>query len=229
MDSPTVTLDNCIQEPLNLNKAINGEKGYSINLKLTEPEIELLRTMIRIQWLYRLQLLVPKQIPQFNELGMEYYHTLSHLIDHSKAWPKYSRVLPKEAAQIIKNMGFFKELERQFGKIKIADEERLGWENFYWRLVRPGICDLGSIHSDRWFVELGYYGEEIKDPSYERVKVWISICTILGKNGLLVIPSSHRKLDWKWHSEERYGQRKPVIDEELNKFNLILLPTEPGR
>ena len=105
----------------------------------------------------------------------------------------------------------------------------MGWENVYWRLVRPGNSDIGSIHADRWFVELGYYGEEIKDPSYERVKMWIAIYTKPGKNGLLVIPSSHRKLDWKWHEEERYGLRKPVIDEDITELNVILLPTEPGR
>lgn len=229
MDSATVILDNHTQEPLNLSKAVNGEKGYSINLKLTESEIELLRTMTRIQWLYRLQLLVPKHVHQFDEAGIEYYHHFAHLIDHSSAWPKYARVFPREAVSIIGNMKFMKELEAEFGEFKIADEEGLGWGNIYWRLVRPGSSDFGSIHTERWFVELGYYGDEIKDPSLERVKIWISLYTMPGKNGLLVIPSSHHKLDWKWHDEEHYGKKKPIIDEDLTKFNRVLLPTEPGR
>ena len=231
MDSPRVINTTYAKkvERLNLNQAINGEDGYSIALKLAESEIEILRKMIRIQWLYRLQLLAPSQVHQFDEAGMEYYHQHSHLIDHASAWPKCSRVFPREAVTIIRKMDFMQELEAEFGQFKIADEEKLGWENIYWRLVRPGKSDLGSIHSDRWFVELGYYGDEIKDPSYERVKIWISLYTTLGKNGLLVIPESHGKLDWKWHSEERYGKKKPVIDEDIAKLNVMLLPTESGR
>src|SRR5207237_2067808 len=130
----------------------------------------------------------------------------------AKAWPKYSRVLPKDAISIIRKMDFICQLEADFGKIKIADEESLGWENIYWRLVRPGSVDFGTIHSDRWFVELGYYGAEINDTDYERVKIWVAINTTVGKNGLLVIPSSHQKNDWKWHGEDRNGLKKPVID-----------------
>jgi len=216
-------------KPLNLRQMVNGEDGYSIELKLIEPELDLMHKMIRIQWLYRLQMLIPKQVHQFDEVGMGRYHELSHLIDHAKAWPKYSRVLPKEAVLIIKEMSFFQILKEEFGDIVIADEERLGWENIYWRLVRPGQSDIGSVHSDRWFVKLGYYGDEINDHDYERVKIWISLNATPGKNGLMVVPSSHRKFDWKWHAEERYGQKKPVIDEDITKLNLVLLPTEPGR
>lgn len=214
---------------LNLKQVVNGEEGYSIALKLSESELELMRKMIRMQWLYRLQLLAPKQVHQFDEVGIERYHELSHLIDHSKAWPKYSRVLSREVVGIIREMDFMKQLEKEFSEIKIADEERLGWENIYWRLVRPGSSDFGSIHTERWFVKLGYYGDEIKDTSSEKVKIWISLYTTPGKNGLSVVPSSHRKLDWKWHEEELYGQRKPVIDEDISKLNLVLLPTESGR
>ena len=231
MDNSQVMLDKYTQDfkRLNLSESVNGEEGYSTKLKLTELELKTVRTMVRIQWLYRLQLLTPKHVHHFDEVGLERYHEFSHLIDHAKAWPKYSRVFPKEAVAIIRNMDFMKQLETEFGKFKIADEENLGWENIYWRLVRPGNSDCGSIHADRWFVELGYYGDEIDDPAYERVKIWISVYTTLGKNGLLVIPSSHRKKDWKWHSEERFGQKKPVIDEDITKLNVTLLPTEPGR
>lgn len=229
MDNYNSLLERQDVDSLELNKSINGSEGFSIKLKLPESELELFRKMVRIQWLYRIQLLAPKYVHQFDEIGMEHYHKLSHLIDHPKAWPKYSRVLPREAVEVIKQMSFIKKLDDAFGKIKIADEERLGWENIYWRLVRPGNNDFGGLHTERWFVKLGYYGEEINDPSYERVKIWISLYTTVGKNGLLVIPSSHQNLDWKWHSEERFGQKKPVIDEDMAKLNTILLPTEPGR
>lgn len=214
---------------LNLSRQINGEMGYSIDLTLSDAELTTLRKMIRMQWLYRLQLLAPQHVHQFDQIGMERYHELAHLIDHSQAWPKYSRVLPREAHDYIRGMPFFKQLESEFGPIKVADEEKLGWENIYWRLVRPGTSDFGSLHADRWFVDLGYYGSEINETDYERVKIWIAIHTEVGKNGFLAVPRSHSKKDWKWHGEERYGQMKPVIDEDPAALDVTLLPTEPGR
>ena len=206
-----------------------GNPGFSIDLKLQAQELEILRKFIEVQWLYRLQLLVPEHVYQFRKNGIERYHELSQLIDHAKAWPKYSRVLPAEAVNIIREMNFIKVLEEEFGKFMIADEEKLGWENIYWRLVRPGATDYGTLHSDRWFVKLGYYGEEINNPSYERIKIWIAIYTQIEKNGLLVVPSSHHRTDWKWHAEEKYGLQKPVIDEDVAELKAILLPTESGR
>src|SRR3990167_1540414 len=214
---------------LGIIPSVYGEEGYSLNLKLSDAELESLRRMIRMQWLYRLQLLVPEHINQFDECGIERYHELAHLIDHSKAWPKTSRVLPREAAHVIQQMNFFKEMEDEFGEIKIADEEKLGWENIYWRLVRPGQTDFGSLHTENWFVQLRYYGSEINDQTREKVKIWISIHSTPGKNGLMVVPKSHRKKDWRWHAIDLYGQKKPVIDEDVAMLNPSLLPTEPGR
>ena len=77
-----------------LRSAINGDAGYSLKLKLEETEVETIRRMVKMQWLYRLQLIAPKDIHLFNERGMQHYHELSHLIDHAKAWPKYSRGCP---------------------------------------------------------------------------------------------------------------------------------------
>lgn len=214
---------------LGLIPDVYGEEGYSLNLKLSPLELETIQKMIRMQWLYRLQLLVPEHIHKFDELGVERYHELAHLIDHSKAWPKTSRVLPREAAQTIQKMDFFKKMEQEFGDIEIADEEKLGWENVYWRLVRPGNSDFGTLHTENWFVNLGYYGKEVGDTTREKVKIWISIHSIPNKNGLIVVPKSHRKKDWKWHAEEKYGQKKPIIDEDITLLDTQLLSTEPGR
>jgi hypothetical protein len=212
-----------------LTQSVYGEKGYSLNLKLSLSDLQQFRQMIRMQWLYRLQLLSPLHIHQFDDIGMERYHELAHLIDHSKAWPKTSRVLPQEAVERIRKMDFFQEMEAEFGDIKIADEEKLGWPNVYWRLVRPGNSDFGSLHTENWFVSLGYYGSEINDKDREKVKIWISIYSTVGKNGLIVIPKSHHKKDWKWHAIEKYGQKKPVIDEDISQLDQQLLATEPGR
>ena len=55
--------------------------------------------------------------------------------------------------------------------------------------MRPGNKDFGTLHADRWFVDLGYYGSEINEDAYERVKIWIAIYTTPGKNGFLAAPT----------------------------------------
>lgn len=212
---------------LNLQTAVYGTDGYNTDLKLTEHDLETLRQMIRMQWLYRIQLLSPKNVREFDTRGMENYHEVSDLIDHASAWPKPARVLPREAVHTIRNMEFFKKIEKELGMFSISDEEHLGWENIYWRLVRPGDKDTGSLHADKWFWEIGEYGEVANFP-HTRMKIWIAIYTTPGKNGILIAPSSHKKKNWRWHAEERYGLKKPIFDGPKEDLNLVLLPLSPG-
>lgn len=205
----------------------HGQEGYSLNLKLSASELEMIQKMIRMQWLYRLQLLVPEHVHRFDEVGIERYHELAHLIDHATVWPKTSRVLPREAISIFRKMDFFNKLESELGSCIIADEEQYGWENIYWRLVRPGNNDLGSLHADKWFWDIGTSGP-ISNFSHERLKIWIAIHTVSGKNGLRVVPGSHHKKDWQWHVEVCNNIKKPILDEPEKKLDLVLLPTEPG-
>ncbi|EKD71493.1 MAG: hypothetical protein ACD_46C00180G0007 [uncultured bacterium] len=212
---------------LGLLNAINGTEGFSTNIKLNDSDLDVLRKLIRIQWLYRLQLLDDKNVYQFDKLGIERYHELCHLIDHSSSWPKKARVLPKEAVSLIRKLDFFKLLEDELGYFQISDEEHLGWEEIYWRLVRPGNNDCGSLHADKWFWDIGGYGKVAGFP-HTRLKIWIPIYTSPGKNGLLISPGSHLKKNWKWHSELRYGLNKPILDEPIENINPVLLSLEPG-
>jgi hypothetical protein len=212
---------------LNLRSAVNGTEGYSTALSLNPQELELIRKAIRIQWLYRLQLLSPKHVREFDSIGLEKYHKVSHFVDHAQAWPKTARVFPREVISALRVMPFFQTLAREFGEFELSDEEDFGWENLYWRLVRPGNSDIGPIHSDSWFWELGH--GKMPDYECERVKIWIAIYTAPRKNGLLVIPGSHLRTDWKWHGEEKGGLKKPVFDENLEELDLRLVETHPGQ
>jgi len=210
-----------------IRSEVNGSLGFSTSMSLNQDELSLIREAIKIQWLYRLQLLAPKHVRKFSETGLSDYHKLSHLVDHAAAWPKTARVFPREVISELRNRPFFKALEAEFGKFELSDEENFGWENLYWRLVRPGPSDVGPIHSDSWFWDLGH-GQMPEYPC-ERVKIWIAIYTAPGKNGLLVIPGSHTRTDWKWHSEEKAGLKKPVFDEKLEELDLHLVETHPGQ
>lgn len=213
----------------NYIKSIRGKEGYTTELSLAKDELEILRKMIRIQWLYRIQLLSPEHVKKFDDIGIERYHEFAKLLDHTSVWPTYARTLPRESVSVVREMPFFKRLEKEFGTVGIGDEQDFGWSNIYWRLVRPGKDDTGSLHADRWFWDLFEYRGGPPSYPHERLKIWIAIYTVPGKNGLLVVPGSHLKKDWKWHSEIRYNQKKPVIDEPAEKLNIKLLPTEAGR
>ena len=214
-------------ETRSLFEEIQHGKGYALGSSLPKEELSELREIIKSQWLYRIQLLKPESVKDFNEASMTNYHTLSHLIDHETVWPSSARVLPYYLINYIKQMTFFKKIEAVFGKIEIADEEQLGWGNMLWRLVRPGNTDCGPIHADRWFWDLAPKWK-IPDYPHERLNVWIAVHTVANKNGLLMVPYSQKRQDWRWHYEIRYGKKKPVLDEDVKQLRTELLPTESG-
>ena len=203
----------------------NNANGYLLGIQLDFDELSQLRELIKAHWLYRLQTLVPKYVKDFDQSGMAYYHKLSYLIDHQQAWPTATRILSRNAVSLVRGMRFFKKLCNLFGAISIADEEKFGWENIQWRLVRPHFTDYASLHIDRWFWDLADW--PTPHFPHQRINIWIAIDTVSGKNGLLVLPGSHLKKDWKWHYEFNQDRKKPILDEAVQD-NLKLLPTESG-
>lgn len=156
---------------------------------------------------------------------MNRYHEKASLIDHKAAWPKTARILPPAAVSEIRTMPFMKYLESEFGEFLISDEEEVGWEEIYWRIVRPHAPDIGPLHADSWFWKAGHG----KMPEgKERAKVWIAVYSESGRNGLRIVPGSHRQTDFRYHVTERDGILKPQIDENEADLPIELLPTEPG-
>ncbi len=206
---------------------IANKDGYLANIQLTESELLTLRNIISDHWLYRIQLLRPDLVSVFDSLGIENYHKGSHLIEHETVWPTPTRVLQKNSVDIIKKMSFFEKLQTEFGMIEIADEEKFGFANMLWRIVRPNSQDCAPLHVDRWFWEIG---DDWKVPNYPHrcINIWIAVYTNPEKNGLLVVPGSQKKLDWAWHTEIRYGKKKPIHDVDIATLDLQLLPLHSG-
>ncbi len=207
-----------------ISQEIECPTGYAL-IRLEKIELERLRTLIRDQWLYRLLLLSPAEVKRFANIEMDHYHELARFIDHSKGWPKTSRILPPSAVCEIRGMPFIKHLESEFGRFEISDEEGIGWEEIYWRLVRPNAPDIGPLHADSWFWEAGH-GKTPEGAT--RVKAWVAIYSEKGKNGLRVIPGSHQGNCPPYHLEHRDGFLKPQIDVDEKDLNIILVPTDPG-
>ena len=205
-------------------------KGYSTEIYLNKKELNTMRRFIESQWLDTIKKYNPKIADEIysRQLSMNEYHLVSESLDHSKIWVKLSRILPSSFFDWIIKTNFYKILKEVFGEFIISDEENLGWPNLYWRIVRP-LCsdDIGPLHRDCWFWELN---KNYKRPNFafKRIKVWIPIFTVKGKNGLLVEPFSQNRNDIIWTREERHGIQKPKLMTSQDCFSTKLLELDPG-
>lgn len=207
-----------------IKKALEGESGYA-KLTFFPADLKVLRDLIREQWLSRISDIAPAQVKRFEALPMDRYHELADVIDHRTAWPKLSRILQQPAVDKIRQLATFSKLVEEFGDFTISDEENLGRENIYWRLVRPDSpSDVGPIHADQWFWALGHGSVPA---NVQRVKIWIAIYCESGRSGFRLVPGSHRQ-EWPYHSVFRDGLSKPVIDIEDDELDIQIFDSRPG-
>jgi hypothetical protein len=205
---------------MSIFEAIEAGPGYYLGQCLSPLELETVRAWITAQFLDHLRSLDPTLVDEAAQLGLANYHLLQHNFDHGTVWSKQTRILPTAHVAALTDMGFYRAIADEFIDVAISDDE------LNWRLVRPHAeDDVGPVHADGWFWELGYG----RIPAgWDRFKVWIPICTEPGCNGLSVKPYSHRRRDWRRHVEFRHGMLKPVLDEKVDDLNMQLLPLEPG-
>ena len=172
-----------------------------------------------------LKTIAPEHVKRFEGCGIERYHEASHLIDHGSVWPKKVRILPQNAVSEIRKMSFVNKLEDYFGSFEISDEDNVGREEIYWRLVRPNEKnDVGPLHADSWFWGLGH---GTTPNNMVRVKVWIGIYVEPGLNGFVYVPESHLK-NWPYHAVLKDGFKKPKIDVDEGSLNPLLFKSKPG-
>lgn len=209
----------------NIKKLLEGAPGYMTGLRFSTDELVMVRGLIRDQWFQRIAEASPAAAKTFESVEMDHYHEFCHLVDHKNLWPKSRRILSSDAVQKIRSTSLVQALEEEFGPFEISDEEDVGHEEMYWRLVRPdGANDVGPLHADAWFWELGH-GKT--PPGHQRVKVWISIYSETGKNGFRYVPGSHKR-QWRYHGEQRDGFVKPQIDEDEASLGPVILNSLPG-
>lgn len=208
-----------------LQQEVDGPSGYSLELKLLQAELSEIRNIIELQWLEVIKKYIPNQIDLFKKNGLMHYHKLSNLLNHSTTWPTSERILPKYIIDQIREMSFFQRLAKEFDILFLSDDEGMG-EEMVWRLVRPNEPkDVGPLHADAWFWELGH--GRPSNESMKRVKVWIAIYCEPGKNGLKIVSGSHRR-HWPYSCEKRHGYLKPCFDETIVDLPIELTLTQPG-
>jgi hypothetical protein len=219
---------------LNLKSKIYVAPGYSSDLQLEPHELAMFRSAISEQWLSVIESHHPDLVEQFQRVGIQNYHEISHLIDHEKMWPKENRCLPLHSCKKIKALPFLRTLKNEFGDFELADvfygdTHVAGREEIYWRLVRPAAAtDVGSLHADKWFHEVMSMGDRAFPRGRSTVKVWIPIYSVPGKNGLMIVPNSHQR-DYRYHAVPGMGGMKPHIDEDVANLGAELMLTDPGR
>jgi hypothetical protein len=189
-------------------------------------ELAQVQALIRDQWLQRIAEVSPPQVAKrFEAIELNRYHELSDTVDHKSLWSKGQRILSPHAVAKIRQTSLIRALEREFGSFEISDEENVGHEEIYWRLVRPNNPgDVGPLHADEWFWSLGH---GVTPPGVQRVKVWVAICCDPGKNGFRFVPGSHKK-QWRYHGDLRGGFVKPQIDEDEKTLNIKIFDSNPG-
>ena len=208
-----------------LTEKVFGANGFEIFV-ISESDLKIIRALIFGQFIERVTSLHPTLTDEFNNIQLDMYHTQSHLIDHKKSWPKKARILPKKSVSEIRKLSFFNVLESEFGIFQISDEEGLGYENIYWRLVRPGSqSDVGPLHADEWFWALGH---GTTPPNVKRIKVWIAIYCEKGKGGFRFLRGSHLR-EWPYRGVMKDGIMKPEVNFSPEELDLELFQSDSGQ
>lgn len=141
--------------------------------------------------------------------------------DFKKIKEKKDRLLNKEECQkinkIINNSKMIKECPAEW---YITDEEKIGYENVYWRFVRKNDPNgVGSIHADKWFWDLNKYN--IKK-NHQRIKIWIPIYQP-NDSAFSALEGSHEHEYVYEYKVDELGKRKPIfnqkkIEKEMKKI-----------
>jgi hypothetical protein len=219
------------RRPSPLSKVF-GVDGFSVDVKLRADELAELRRLTTKSWLEVIAKVAPDNISKFEEVGIEEYHRLAHLIDHAHVWTTDTRTFPTEVVEAIRSFSLFDLLAGECGEYRICTEMPpfgdLGRPRMNWRLVRPGNgTDLGPIHADYWF-EAVLDGWSPKPAETIKLKIWVPIYLEQGLTGFAYLPDSHRQPLAFTRKQLPEGAYKPHFEEANLPIPLKTLNTPSG-
>jgi hypothetical protein len=209
-----------------------GDAGLSIDVRLLPDELAELRRLTTRSWLDVIRKVAPERLKEFENIEIDQYHELSHLIDHARVWTSETRTFSAEVVDAVRSFSLFELFNRECPGYRICSEMPpygdLGRGRMNWRLVRPGDgIDLGPIHADYWFEAVvdGWAG---KPTDTLKVKIWIPIYLEPGLTGFAYLPRSH-KMDLAF-TRKPVGNSgyKPYFDPADLPSPLAKLDTPPG-
>lgn len=204
----------------NFSEIDNKKRGYFIS-KIDIEDLAILKNLIEKHF----KKIINENYTQ-KDISFDNYLIKADQAKHGSIFTKSNRVLPKNLFNIAyKELKIFKELKNIFSDFEITDEEKLGYGNFYWRLVRPyPFKDVGPMHKDKWFWDLG--SGKIDEKKLKRYKLWISIVGDKSLGFKFVDGSPY--MDLKYSSEFRDGIYKPNFDEKIISNKITSLKGSEG-
>ena len=208
-----------------------GKTGYVVERILSDDDLSELRQRINRQMSHVLSSHIGSMPSEEGESAddiLSVYLNICDRFEHGKVWTKKNRMLSSEDTEWFESCESIRNLFDRYGCTRVSDEDQLKRSNYYWRITRPGESqDVGPLHRDEWFWLLNNeFGEDLK--GLRRIKVWIAIQTCPGKNGLLVVPGSQKRLDIAWDSRESDTINKPILVTEIAPETVVLLDTKAG-
>ncbi len=195
--------------------------GYAHTPLLSSGELDQLRGFIR-------SCIEDAIGVHIDDLGA--YHFIVNDEQHRVMGAKPNRVLKPAQADAVLDFGSIKAFrdflpgyvpqEVTYGDLKSEPRPEV-----YFRLVRPGRdTDVGAAHCDRWFHEL-YNIEYRRSISY---KIWISVESSAGENGLIIYPGSTSH-PLGYYKVDTPDGPKPKPDFDLSEIGPgQLMPAQPG-
>ena len=208
---------------------VNQGKGWSVLPTIQREEITIIHSGILDCFNSALTKnnLGAYTIKDFSEMAKYHQSPLARRY-HNKLWSKRNRVLNNASANEVTDL--FKEiLSGIFRSFEVSDEERLGFGNIYWRLVRPNAAsDVGAAHRDSWFWEISP-NQTMPPGKTTRYKVWIPLIISEGVNSLSFYSYSQLNKNLKWSTNIRDGQEKPFLVGDDISTKLVVANCQQGQ
>lgn len=162
---------------LNKNNLFEG-KGYFI-LRLPKNDLKKIRKIVENYLLSVIKKKYPNLRKKTKNLKIYNYHKISKFVDHPRLWDYISRCLSKPKVKEVEKLKLFENLNKIFGKVKVMDDQNLGYGVMNCRIVRPNKKkDVTPLHADKWF----WFDKKTKKlqknsimKNKKRIRCWISI------------------------------------------------------
>ena len=115
-------------------------------------------------------------------------------------------------------------------RIEISDDLMQGFPTLSFRIVRPSqIRDVGSLHADQWFIDIGVQPKRNLNLKSQLIKFWMPINVEHQTSNLLIIPDSQKNKDkYKYHVVDTKNGSKPIIKNDVPKEEIFMIKNKNG-
>lgn len=205
-----------------------GTYGYFIG-KLRPNDLEAFQSVIEEQFQEKILEHTSEHVCE--NLRTENYHKTkiaNNEDTHKSIWAKHARILSEKRCAKLCQSDVINSLTSLFHWSQITNEANQRHGEMYFRLCRPRpFVDVGPLHADHWFWDLG--NDQMPNVNFEckRLKFWVCINTSENKTGFRYVPKSHLQ-EYSFSSEIRDGARKPVFNENDHNLEIHSLNGGPG-